>query len=54
MEKNFNLKEMDLNALKGLAYDLIVQRDLLNRNLSMVTQEIEIRRQTPAEPKNAE
>ena len=45
-----NLKDLDLNALKALAYDLLVVSENTQNNLKAVNQEIALRNQ-PSETK---
>jgi len=47
MEQKVNLQEMDLNQLKALAYDLIVQQANIQQSIQVVQQEI-IKRESPS------
>lgn len=44
-----NIKEMSVTELKSMAYDFLVQIDVVQSNLRMVNQEIQSRLQTTPE-----
>lgn len=47
-----NLKEMTLEQLKALAYDIIAQREQLTQNLQVVNTEISVKNQELTDKKD--
>lgn len=47
-----NLAEQSIESLKAIAYDLIVQRDDLNNQITVLKNEIHVRQTNQTQPKD--